>query len=82
MIQLRDYQERISTSAATLLREKKICYLSMECRTGKSLTALAAADKLGVKSVLFITKIKAKKSVEDDYRALNPNYELEVINYE
>lgn len=82
MIQLRDYQERISTNAATLLREKKICYLSMECRTGKSLTALAAADKLGVKSVLFITKIKAKKSVEDDYRALNPNYELEVINYE
>lgn len=82
MIQLRDYQERISTSAATLLREKKICYLSMECRTGKSLTALAAADKLGVKSVLFITKIKAKKSVEDDSRALNPNYELEVINYE
>lgn len=82
MIQLRDYQERISTSAATLLREKKICYLSMECRTGKSLTALAAAEKLGVKSVLFITKIKAKKSVEDDYRALHPNYELEVINYE
>jgi len=82
MIQLRDYQERISTSAAELLREKKICYLSMECRTGKSLTALAAAVKLGVKSVLFITKIKAKKSVEDDYRALHPNYELEVINYE
>ena len=82
MIQLRDYQERISTSAAALLREKKICYLSMECRTGKSLTALAAAVKLGVKSVLFITKIKAKKSVEDDYRALHPNYELEVINYE
>lgn len=82
MIQLRDYQERISTSAAELLREKKICYLSMECRTGKSLTALAAADKLGVKSVLFITKIKAKKSVEDDYRALHPKYELEVINYE
>ncbi len=82
MIQLRDYQERISTSAAALLREKKICYLSMECRTGKSLTALAAAEKLGVKSVLFITKIKAKKSVEDDYRALHPNYELEVINYE
>ena len=82
MIQLRDYQERISTSAAALLREKRICYLSMECRTGKSLTALAAAVKLGVKSVLFITKIKAKKSVEDDYRALHPNYELEVINYE
>lgn len=82
MIQLRDYQERISTSAAALLREKRICYLSMECRTGKSLTALATAKKLGVKSVLFITKIKAKKSVEDDFRALNPNYELEVINYE
>lgn len=82
MIQLRDYQERISTSAAALLREKRICYLSMECRTGKSLTALATAEKLGVKSVLFITKIKAKKSVEDDFRALNPNYELEVINYE
>lgn len=63
MITLRDYQERISSKAASLLHGNGWAYLSMEVRTGKTLTALATAGKYGAKSVLFITKIKAIPSM-------------------
>ena len=54
----------------------------MECRTGKTLTALFAADKFNAKSVLFITKLKAIPSVKSDYIALQPSFKLEVVNFE
>ena len=55
---LRDYQERISTEAAECIRENGLAYLAMECRTGKTLTALVTAQKYGAERVLFITKKK------------------------
>tara|TARA_R110002051_G_scaffold254373_2_gene313339 strand:- start:336 stop:1565 length:1230 start_codon:yes stop_codon:yes gene_type:complete len=79
---LRDYQERISVEAAGILKNHKICYLSMEVRCGKTLTALNAAKLLGVKSVLFVTKKKAIGSIKGDYEMLNPDFAMEVINYE
>jgi hypothetical protein len=54
----------------------------MEVRTGKTLTSLGIAQKVGVKNVLFLTKKKAISSIESDYELLNPNYEITVINYE
>jgi hypothetical protein len=54
----------------------------MEVRTGKTLTSLGLADKLGRKNVLFVTKKKAIGSIESDYATLNPNYNIVVINYE
>jgi hypothetical protein len=82
MIQLRDYQEQISNKAKILLDEYKIAYLSMQMRTGKTLTALAAAWKYGAKDVLFMTKLKAIESIKKDYELLNPSYNLTVQNYE
>lgn len=79
---LRDYQETISTQAAALLTQYKIAYLSMEVRTGKTLTALEAARKFGAKVVLFVTKLKAISSIQDDYDKLNPDYIIDIINYE
>lgn len=79
---LRDYQEEISKLAAQKLREYKIAYLSMEVRTGKSLTALEAARKFGAKVVLFVTKLKAISSIQDDFDKLNPGFIIDVINYE
>ena len=79
---LRDYQNRISTEAATKLQEYGCCYLSMECRTGKSLTALATAQKYGAKSVLFVSKLKALPSVLADYNMLKPSFDFTPINYE
>ena len=82
MIKLRDYQEEISDQANTLLRKYKIAYLAMEVRCGKTLTALATANKYGSKNVLFLTKKKAISSIENDYELLNPKYQLTVTNDE
>lgn len=82
MIELRDYQEKISTDAVKKLRKYGICTLWMEVRTGKTLTALAAAEKYGARSVLFVTRKKAIPSIEDDYDLLDPEFKIVVINYE
>jgi hypothetical protein len=81
-VELRPYQKEISAKALTLLREKKIAYLAMEVRTGKTLTALNTANDYGAKRVLFLTKKRAIKSIQDDYNALQTNYEIVIINNE
>ena len=83
MIQLRKYQNNIAIQAAYKLVAFGCCYLSMECRTGKTITALSAADNFDAQSVLFITKLKAIPSIKADYEALRPvSFQLDVINYE
>lgn len=82
MLQLRDYQIEISNKAALILKEYKIVYLAMECRTGKTLTSLQTAESYGAQNVLFFTKKKAILSIKDDYNRLCPNFDLTVINYE
>ena len=77
---LRDYQIDIVNKGKTILKEFGIVYLAMEVRTGKTATALTIANDF--KRVLFITKKKAIKSILDDFRALNYNYYLVVINNE
>jgi hypothetical protein len=82
MIELRDYQKDISCKAADILKAKKIVYLAMEVRIGKTLTALSAAQQAGAKKVLFLTKLRAIKSIQDDYTALSPDFEIVIINNE
>lgn len=79
---LRDYQDEISTRAAGILKAYGIVYLSMQVRTGKTLTALATAEKYGAGHVLFVTKKKAIGSIEDDDEKLDPPFELTCLNYE
>jgi hypothetical protein len=79
---LRDYQDDISTRAAKILRGHGIVYLSMQVRTGKTLTALATAEKFDAQHVLFVTKKKAIGSIEGDDEMLNPPFELTCTNYE
>lgn len=77
---------QISAKAVDLLKAYKIAYLSMECRTGKTITALETARLYGAKNVLFVTKIKAKQSVNDDYSVMREDhpdlYDISVTNYE
>lgn len=83
MIQFRDYQQNIIDKGTEVLLTKKFLYLSMEVRTGKTLTSLGILDKMmSVNRVLFITKKRAISSIESDYNMLDPDYELQVINYE
>lgn len=83
-IQLRPYQQEIVDKTCKLLREApRFAYLSMEVRTGKTLTALSALDCAGgVSSVLFVTKKKAVGGIQKDYKALAPSYKCDFINYE
>jgi hypothetical protein len=81
---LRDYQKRISKDGTDILKAKKILCLFMEVRTGKTATALDICKNYGAKRVLFITKIKAFTSIENDYwdfKYLN-DFDLTIINRE
>lgn len=82
MYKLRDYQEKIAEQVKRKLEKHKLCYLSAQVRTGKTLMSLEASKLFGAKKVLFITKKKAISSIESDYEKFGYNYDLVVINYE
>ena len=81
-MKFRDYQIEIIEKSVTVLQQHLFCYLSMEVRTGKTLTALGVADKLGIDNLLFVTKKIAISSIQADYDKLKPNYNITIINYE
>ena len=83
-ITLRDYQLDIAYEAAYKLSSLRICYLAMQMRTGKTLTALACASVIYKRNsnVLFVTKKKAIGSIEDDASKLVYEFDLTVVNYE
>ena len=82
MLQLRPYQEKLSAQGVEILKHKKIVYLAMEVRTGKTLTALNIAKLYGAKNVLFLTKKKAISSIQWDYDNFGFMYDLTIINDE
>lgn len=83
-MKLREYQIENSEKGVKILREKRIVYFSMEVRTGKTLTALNTAKLFGAKRVLFLTKKKAIKGIQEDYTnfGFDNDFELFVINNE
>jgi len=83
-ITLRNYQIDIAYEAAYKLSSLRICYLAMQMRTGKTLTALACASVIYKRNsnVLFVTKKKAISSIESDAKLLVHEYDLTIINYE
>jgi len=83
-ITLRPYQQDIVEKTRVLLMgPKRFAYLSMEVRTGKTLTALSAIDHIvDVNEMVFVTKKKAIAGIQKDYKALAPKYKCTFINYE
>jgi hypothetical protein len=79
---LRNYQEEISNKAVELLRNHRIAYLAMQVRTGKTLTAIATAQKFGAKKVLFITKKKAIKDIINQSIEYATSLQIFVTNFE
>ena len=86
IMELRDYQEEIAQQGYIKLHQLGLVYLSMEVRTGKTLTSLSIAERYLSKkdnaTVLFVTKKKAMSSIRDDYEMLKPKYQIVIINYE
>jgi hypothetical protein len=78
----RDYQENIISQATDIINKSGFVYLSMEVRTGKTLTSLGICSNLNPKVVLFVTKKKAVTSIAADYKTLSPSYGITIINYE
>lgn len=80
----RKYQTNIAYQAWYKLMTHGICYLSMQMRTGKTITSLMTAFILCIKNdnVLFITKKKAIPSIESDLKKLNHQLNFTIINYE
>lgn len=81
-MELRDYQIKLSTQASEILQHKKIVYLAMEVRTGKTLTALNTAKLFNAKRVLFLTKKKAISSIQWDFDNFGFDFDLTIINDE
>jgi hypothetical protein len=81
-MELRQYQKEIAYKATEILKQKGLVYLSMEVRTGKTITALETAYNFKAKNVLFITKIKAFSSIKSDYDNIGYLYNLTIINKE
>ena len=79
---IRPYQTTLAEQCAAIIERLNICYLVAEVRTGKTITSLQTAKNLNKKSVLFITKKRAIDSIMSDYKALNFDFELTVINNE
>lgn len=81
-MELRYYQIKLSTQASEILQHKKIVYLAMEVRTGKTLTALNTAKLFGAKKVLFLTKKKAISSIQWDFDNFGFDFDITIINDE
>jgi hypothetical protein len=81
-MKFRDYQLDIIDKGCKVLKDKGLLYLSMEVRTGKTLTSMGICEGLNVNNVLFITKKKAISSIVSDYAMYSPSFKIEVINYE
>ena len=81
-MEFRQYQKEIIENGYNIINLHRFTYLAMEVRTGKTLTSLGIAQRLGCKNVLFLTKKKAISSITDDYKMYSPDYNITVINYE
>jgi hypothetical protein len=81
-MKLRPYQEKLSAQGVEILKHKKIVYLAMEVRTGKTLTALNIAKLYEAKNVLFLTKKKAISSIQWDFDNFGFDFDLTIINDE
>lgn len=79
---LRDYQIKNASEATEILKYKNIVVLNMEVRTGKTLTALQICKNINAENVLFITKIKAFSSIQNDYNDFGYSFNITIINKE
>ena len=60
----RPYQLDIINRGADTIMASGFVYLAMEVRTGKTLTSLGIAEKIGTNNALFITKKKAISTIQ------------------
>ena len=77
---LRDYQIEIAKKGLDILKRYNLLYLAMQTRTGKTLTALTICKDFN--NVIFVTKKKVIKSIENDYKKSGYRFNITIINYD
>ena len=84
MKKLRDYQVNNASNGVEILKDKKIVYLCMSVRTGKTATSMEIARLYGANKVLFLTKKIAMNSIKSDYDEFGyaKHFSIEVMNDE
>ena len=82
--ELRDYQVENSLKGFEILSKYNLVYLSMQVRTGKSVTSMEIARLYGAKNVLFLTKKKAMSSIQSDYEDFGyaEHFSIMIVNDE
>jgi hypothetical protein len=82
--ELRDYQVENSKKGLEIISKYNLVYLSMQVRTGKSVTSMEIAKLYGAKNVLFLTKKKAMSSIQDDYKSFGyaEHFDIMIVNDE
>ena len=76
-----DYQANIAKKALDILRKYGVVYLAMEERTGKTLTALYAAEISKANKILILTKKKALEGWFDTLNKWRHTKKFVVTNY-
>lgn len=80
-MKLRDYQIELAEKGSKIISEHGFLYMAVAVRLGKSITSMAIAESVGAKNVLFVTKKKALSSVQSDYLAFMPPFQMEILNW-
>ena len=82
--ELRDYQVENSLKGFEILSKYNLVYLSMQVRTGKSVTSMEIARLYRAKNVLFLTKKKAISSIQSDYEDFGyaEHFSIMIVNDE
>lgn len=76
------HQEEISNKACEILKSHGLVYLSMEERTGKTLTSILVCEMTKAQNILIITKKKALEGWDDTMSAYSITKSYTAVNYE
>lgn len=79
-MQPRQHQLEIANEVVELINNYSIAYVAAEERTGKTLAAIVAAERL-TKRVIVITKAKAIKGWEETVAAYKPKVQVDIVSF-
>jgi hypothetical protein len=84
MKELRGYQSQGAVNGCNILKMHNILYMAWSVRTGKTATSMEVCRLYCAKEVLFLTKKKAIKNIEEDYRdfGFDNHFNITVTNNE
>jgi hypothetical protein len=81
-VTLREYQPDLLAQGIKILDAYWLVYYILEMRLGKTFISLFTANHYNPEKVLFVTRKKSIKNIENDFIETGFTWDLKVINYE